>query len=112
MIVPAVLPVNLMDMTVNETDDAVLNCTAHGIPTPSVVWYRVVDGNDQSLKDQQMNGALPNGDSFATLTLRSVTGSSTGTYKCIATNDVNVSSNSPDVRMDNSTLRLTVNGKK
>ena len=111
--VPVMINQFLANTTVNETDSLTLNCSAHGVPEPSIALYRVVDWSDQKLTSPMIvSGKLLNGDPYITYNVLSTQGLHSGQYKCIATNDVQrLQAAVPDMRTSESSVIITVNGR-
>lgn len=63
-------------ITINQMDSTTVECTASGIPSPTVRW---INSNSQSVDQTSLEGS-------STLILRDVTFTHEGTYLCIAQN--------------------------
>ena len=91
--VPPAFNTTGMTITVNETDDAILSCTADGIPRPTIIWFR---GSVRSRGEEQVEdhkafredlAAGQNGIT-STLNISDTIPDDTAMYTCQASNAV------------------------
>ena len=75
------------------------NCTADGIPTPTIVWRRdgqlIIPNNKRSVSSQSSTGFRSNRipeiiQVTSTLLITDLTGSGNGSYSCRADNEANI----------------------
>ena len=105
MVISVYPKVGQMNYTVNETDTVTFECSATGIPPPTITWLR--NGRElNDMTDFHVSVSIPieidfrrdNDGETVVLVTRSldftnVADSDSGTYICMATNDVNPCSN-------------------
>ena len=100
-------------VSVNETADISLSCTARGVPAPTITWSR--DGVNLSGTENRITISSPmestdNTTGFidvtSTLTVTNSMRSDANNYTCVASNTVQGAT-----RQDQRTFTLTVNGK-
>ena len=95
---PSVL-ISPRHVIVNESQSAILHCSASGYPRPVIVWSKV----NGSLATDRMTV-----DSSGKLELKSVTPGDSGTYQCQATNILGKDHNTATIEV-NFAPRLTLN---
>ena len=82
-------PVEDMDVTAIEGENAIIACTAIGFPAPTITWYRGVMENDR-IALNGMLGPTTMMDGFfvvtSMLTISDVARSDSGLYSCVAEN--------------------------
>ena len=105
--VPARIVQFSSNISINKTKRFSLNCTVHGVPTPSVGIVAV--GRHKEGSSTTQNGTTINGNPYVVYAVGSAVESDSGKYKCIVQNDVNLGS-APDVRKAERTVEVTVNG--
>ena len=71
-------------MLVRKHEPATLNCKAEGRPEPVIEWYH--DGN--RVRDSANRMVLPSGSLFFLHVLHTKREQDTGTYWCVATNEL------------------------
>ena len=83
------VPLNLTDpltdkaLTVNETDNVTLSCSALGVPEPSIVWFPSTGdiSSSSTMTDEGINVS-------STLTISNVVRSNAGSYTCNVSNAI------------------------
>ena len=101
-VVPPEINHHLVDVTVNETDNANFICQAIGEPLPTITWYFngiVMDLSDSSKYNS--HSVTLSGNLLAFLTILNAVSSDVGTYTCQAENIIG---------SDQTSGILTVNG--
>ena len=71
------------------------NCTANGIPMPTIVWRKdgqlIIPSSRRSTSSKNYPGFRSNiTGTTSTLTITDLTGSDNGTYSCRAVNEANI----------------------
>ena len=105
-------------LVVNETNSAIFDCSATGIPTPLIQWYRGdlllnETGPGVNARVNMMNsvdislGEL--GTAVSTLTIARTIGSDSGNYTCVASNEIINNTETVEERRDVS-IELFVQG--
>ena len=97
--IPTVVPViqpesGLLDYTVNETEAVTFECSATGIPPPTITWYRdgvLLSGNRVTLSNPTVMSFTRMDDEIVqivtrTLILENTNDGDSGNYTCNATN--------------------------
>ena len=87
-----------VNLVVNQTDSATFVCTATGLPTPSVQWYRgtlLLDGTGMginsrvALNQTMAAGSLGQVDTVtSSLTITDTLGEDSDIYSCVTTNNL------------------------
>lgn len=99
------ISVPLSDLQVMIGNEAVFNCDAVGLPTPSITWERVPDTLTLS---GTISNEIPNDATYtrmSTLTISSVVGSDYGDYICIASID-EYTTNGADLDLEDAVTAL------
>ena len=90
---PAEVPIineSPQDILASENDNITFNCSAYGVPVPTITWFKKQTGNTLQLVtviDGYTVSSSTTGDKSVTsqLTISMVTLSNTGTFVCQAT---------------------------
>lgn len=74
-----VIQKHLEDTNVTRNKDLILSCIISGVPEPTIEWFK---------NDEKINGNLSTFcNRTAKIVMKNITENSSGTYKCVATND-------------------------
>ena len=91
-------------------------CAATGIPAPTIQWYRgnlLLSGTDSRITINDTVSSMPFGDVAyvgSSLSIDSTLGSDSGTYRCVATNNL-ININDMEIGIDEENVTLFVQGK-
>ena len=101
---------------VNQTNPVTFVCTATGIPAPTIQWYRgsmLLNGTNSRITVNDTASSMPVGDVASvgsSLTIDSTLGSDSGTYRCVATNNL-INIDDMEIGSDEENVTLFVQGK-
>ena len=105
-----------VQFVVNQTDPVTFVCTATGIPAPTIQWYigsMLVNGTNSRITVNDTVFSMPVGDVASvgsSLTIDSTLGSDSGTYRCVATNNL-INIDDMEIGIDEENVTLFVQGK-
>ena len=97
---------------VNQTSSVTFVCAATGIPAPTIQWYRgnmLLNGTNSRITINDTVFSMPFGDVASvgsSLSIDSTLGSDSGTYRCMATNNLN----DMEIGIDEENVALFVQG--
>ena len=101
---------------INQSDPVTFVCVATGIPAPTIQWYRgnmLLSGTNSRITINDTVSSMPFGDVASvgsSLSIDSTRGSDSGTYRCVATNNL-ININDIEIGIDEDNITLFVQGK-
>ena len=100
---------------INQTNPVTFVCAATGIPAPTIQWYRgnmLLSGTDSRITINDTVFSMPFGDVASvgsSLSIDSTLGSDSGTYRCVATNNL-INIDDMEIGIDEENVTLIVQG--
>ena len=100
---------------INQTNPVTFVCAATGIPAPTIQWYRgnlLLNGTNSRITINDTVSSMPFGDVASvgsSLSIDSTLGSDSGTYRCVATNNL-INMNDMEIGIDEENVTLFVQG--
>uniref|UniRef100_A0A7E4UT28 Muscle M-line assembly protein unc-89 n=1 Tax=Panagrellus redivivus TaxID=6233 RepID=A0A7E4UT28_PANRE len=88
----------LTDLTINESENAVFECSVTGKPVPDVSWFK--DGRPVYVDNKRITEKIETTSGKRVLIISNTTASDVGTYSCQAVNKVGASSTKADLKIN------------